>query len=175
MKKSELKKIIISEIKSMINEFHGSALSYLQYRRKYPKETMKNWALFSDMYKKDIKNAKTESELEIRAKNIWPRLRTKEEKEAYKMFLIYRRDVLHNIERENINELVELHANQYKKTLNEGKFFVFYNNKKHEIEADNLWDAKHMFIEQYKIPKSRQGLLAVISKQSYEQQDYKFN
>jgi hypothetical protein len=58
--------------------------------------------------------------------------------------------------------------------LSETKFIGFYNGQKHETEATSLWDAKQKFIANLKIPKSKQGLLAVKSAGSMEKQDFKF-
>jgi hypothetical protein len=60
------------------------------------------------------------------------------------------------------------------KDLNESKFFAFWNGNRYEIEAKDLWDAKQKAIIQYKVPKSKVGLLAVVSAKSQENQDFKF-
>lgn len=60
------------------------------------------------------------------------------------------------------------------KKINETVFYAFWQNKKHEIEADNLWDAKQKAIIQLKVPKSKIGLLAVVSKKSQDNEDFKF-
>jgi len=59
-------------------------------------------------------------------------------------------------------------------SINESKFFAFWNGKKFEIEGKDLWDAKQKAITQLKVPKSKVGLLAVVSAKSQENQDFKF-
>lgn len=54
------------------------------------------------------------------------------------------------------------------------KFEVFYNSKKEVVTATSLWDAKKQAIQLFKVPKSKQGLIAVQSIQSKENQDFKF-
>lgn len=54
-------------------------------------------------------------------------------------------------------------------------FYAFFNNKKIEIEATSLWDAKKQAIQQLKVPKSKEGLLSVISKKSYDGEEFRFN
>lgn len=41
-------------------------------------------------------------------------------------------------------------------------YVVFYNDKRLELYATSLFDAKLKAIEQLKVPKSKQGLLAVM-------------
>lgn len=57
---------------------------------------------------------------------------------------------------------------------NESIFFAFYNSKKIEITGKDLYDAKQKAIKELKIPKSKQGLLSVVSKKSQENQDFRF-
>ncbi len=44
-------------------------------------------------------------------------------------------------------------------------WIAFYNGKKVEIKIDedatSLWDAKQFAIQHFKVPKSKQGLLAI--------------
>ena len=54
------------------------------------------------------------------------------------------------------------------------KFEVFYNRKKIEIEANSLWEAKKQVIVLLKVPKSKQGLIAIQSLTSKENQDFRF-
>jgi hypothetical protein len=56
----------------------------------------------------------------------------------------------------------------------ETTFYVFYNNKKHEFKANDLWGAKKQAIEKLKIPKSKQGLVAVMSKAAYDNEEFRF-
>jgi len=59
-------------------------------------------------------------------------------------------------------------------SINETKFIAFYNNKQHEIEGKDLWDAKKKAIAQLKIPKSKQGLLSIKSSDSMKNQDFRY-
>lgn len=65
-------------------------------------------------------------------------------------------------------------ANYVNEDLNETKFFAFWQGKKHEIDGKDLWDAKQKAITMLKIPKSKVGLLAVVSAKSQEQGDFMF-
>jgi len=59
--------------------------------------------------------------------------------------------------------------------INETKFIAFWNNKQHEIDGKDLWDAKQKAITMLKVPKSKVGLLAVVSAESQKRQDFRFN
>jgi len=48
------------------------------------------------------------------------------------------------------------------------KFEIFYNNQKKEIEAEGIYKAKLKAIEIFKVPKSKQGLIAIQSLQATE-------
>ncbi len=61
-----------------------------------------------------------------------------------------------------------------KQSLNETKFNAFFGGKKIDIEAKDLWDAKQKAILQLKVPKSKIGLLAVVSAESQKNQDFRF-
>ena len=56
----------------------------------------------------------------------------------------------------------------------EGGFVAIFNGKKINIEADSLYAAKLKAIEELKVPKSKQGLLSVVSNKSMANQDFKF-
>ena len=71
-------------------------------------------------------------------------------------------DILRQIIREEIQK------------LNETKFYAFWNGKKHDIEDKDLWHAKQQAITLLKVPKSKVGLLAVVSAKSQEQGDFQF-
>ena len=59
--------------------------------------------------------------------------------------------------------------------LNEAKtFYAFWKVDKHEIEADSLCDAKKKAIKQLKVPKSKEGMLAVKSADSMKKGDFRF-
>ena len=56
----------------------------------------------------------------------------------------------------------------------EGGFVAMYGGKKINIEADSLYAAKLKAIEEFKVPKSKQGLLSVVSNKSMANQDFRF-
>lgn len=58
--------------------------------------------------------------------------------------------------------------------LEETKFIAFFMGKKIDIEGKDLNDAKQKAITQLKVPKSKVGLLAVVSAESQRNQDFKF-
>jgi len=64
--------------------------------------------------------------------------------------------------------------NQFKESVNEGRFYAFYNNKKYKIGGKDLYNAKLQAIEKLKIPKSKQGLLAIMSVKAYNNQQFRF-
>lgn len=59
-------------------------------------------------------------------------------------------------------------------SVNETKFNAFFGSKKIDIDAKDLHDAKQKAITQLKVPKSKIGLLAVVSAESQKNQDFKF-
>jgi hypothetical protein len=59
-------------------------------------------------------------------------------------------------------------------SVTESKFNAFFGNKKIDIDAKDLWDAKQKAILQLKVPKSKIGLLAVVSAESQKNQDFRF-
>ena len=59
--------------------------------------------------------------------------------------------------------------------LNEStEFIVFYNRKQHKVKAKDLYTAKKEFISKNKVPMSKWGRLAIMSKQAYDNQDFRF-
>ena len=58
--------------------------------------------------------------------------------------------------------------------LEETKFIAFFMGKKIDIEGKDLYDAKQKAITQLKVPKSKVGLLAVVSAESQRNQDFRF-
>jgi len=58
--------------------------------------------------------------------------------------------------------------------LEETKFIAFFMGKKIDIDGKDLWDAKQKAITQLKVPKSKVGLLAVVSAESQKNQNFKF-
>lgn len=52
---------------------------------------------------------------------------------------------------------------------------VFFNNKKIIVSSDNgIWDAKQKGFKELKVPKSKQGLVAIQSMTSKENRDFKY-
>ena len=58
--------------------------------------------------------------------------------------------------------------------INETKFYAFFNNKKHEIEGNSLWDAKQKAITMLKVPKSKVGYLAIVNAKEHDGGSYRF-
>ena len=56
----------------------------------------------------------------------------------------------------------------------EGGFVAIYNGKKINIQADSLYAAKLKAIEELKVPKSKEGLLSVVSNKSMANQEFRF-
>jgi len=54
------------------------------------------------------------------------------------------------------------------------EFEIFYNREKKIIEADSLWDAKQKGIIHFKVPKSKQNLIAIQSIKSKEKEDFRY-
>jgi DNA-directed RNA polymerase subunit K/omega len=61
-----------------------------------------------------------------------------------------------------------------KKSVNETKFYAFFNNKKHEIEGKDLWDAKQKAITMLKVPKSKVGYLAIVNAGEHDKGSFKY-
>lgn len=72
---------------------------------------------------------------------------------------------------------IKLIEKMIKKMLSEETttFYAFFNGKKIEVEASSLWDAKKQAIQQMKVPKSKEGLLSVVSKKSYDGEEFRYN
>ena len=52
---------------------------------------------------------------------------------------------------------------------------VFFNNKKIIVSSDNgIWDAKQKGFKELNVPKSKQGLVAIQSMTSKENEDFKY-
>jgi hypothetical protein len=64
--------------------------------------------------------------------------------------------------------------NQKSENITEVKFYAFWNGKRYDIDAKDLWDAKQKAILQLKVPKSKAGLIAVVSAASQDSGDFKF-
>ena len=53
------------------------------------------------------------------------------------------------------------------------EFIAFYGGEKKILEATSLLDARDKAREAFRVPKSKRGLLSVMSKQSYDNQDFR--
>lgn len=60
-------------------------------------------------------------------------------------------------------------------SVNETKFYAFWNGKKSEIDGKDLWDAKQKAISQLNVPKSKVGLLAVVNAADHDKGSFVFN
>jgi len=62
------------------------------------------------------------------------------------------------------------------KEVTETEYEVFYNRKKIIVKSSKgIWDAKQQGFKLLKVPKSKQGLVAIQSIESKENQDFRFN
>ena len=61
-----------------------------------------------------------------------------------------------------------------KESVNETKFYAFYNNKRHQINGKDAYDAKLQAIKKLKVPKSKVGVLAIMSVKAYDNQQFRF-
>jgi len=61
-----------------------------------------------------------------------------------------------------------------KESVNETKFYAFFNNKKHEIEGKDLWDAKQKAITMLKVPKSKVGYLAIVNASEHDKGSFRY-
>jgi hypothetical protein len=61
-----------------------------------------------------------------------------------------------------------------KQSLNETKFYAFFNNKKHEIDGKDLWDAKQKAITMLKVPKSKVGYLAIVNASEHDKGSFRY-
>lgn len=61
------------------------------------------------------------------------------------------------------------------KTKKTTTFIARFNGKKIELEAKSMFDAEQKALKELKVPKSKRGLLSVMSKQAYERGDFQFN
>jgi len=61
------------------------------------------------------------------------------------------------------------------KTKKTTTFIARFNGKKIELEAKSTFDAEQKAMKELKVPKSKRGLLSVMSKQAYERGDFQFN
>jgi hypothetical protein len=59
-------------------------------------------------------------------------------------------------------------------SVNEVKFYAFFNNKKHEIEGKDLLDAKQKAITMLKVPKSKVGLLAIVNANEHDKGSFRY-
>ena len=63
---------------------------------------------------------------------------------------------------------------QLGESVNEAKFYAFFNNKKHEIEGKDLLDAKQKAITMLKVPKSKVGLLAIVNANEHDKGSFRY-
>lgn len=63
---------------------------------------------------------------------------------------------------------------EYIKEASSTLFYAFWNKKRYKIEAEDLWDAKQKAIKILKVPKSKVGMLAVVSAKEHDSGGYKF-
>jgi predicted ABC-type ATPase len=63
---------------------------------------------------------------------------------------------------------------QQQAKMEQGGFVAIYNGNKISLEADSLYAAKKKAIEELKIPKSKQGLLSIMTKGSMMNKDFRF-
>lgn len=55
------------------------------------------------------------------------------------------------------------------------QYEVFFNNKKIIVESElGIWDAKQKEFKELNVPKSKQGLVAIQSMTSKENEDFKY-
>jgi hypothetical protein len=54
------------------------------------------------------------------------------------------------------------------------KFEGFFNREKTVVEADSLWDAKQKVIKHFKVSKKNEGLVAIQSLKSKQNQDFRY-
>ena len=93
---------------SIAQYLHLSVATYREYVKKFYDTAIRNWALFASLYEKDIIKAKNERDLLQRSRNILPKIERKDMQDAYKMFLLYRNDVLNGLEhRQNVAEMIK--------------------------------------------------------------------
>jgi hypothetical protein len=82
---------------------------------------------------------------------------------------------IRDIHQNGYDEVNDVATALKKESVNEAKFYAFFNGKKHEIEGDSLYDAKQKAITQLKVPKSKVGLLAIVNAGEHEKGSFKFD
>ena len=55
------------------------------------------------------------------------------------------------------------------------QFMVFNKGSVYFIDSPTMFDAEQKAIKELKVPKSKRGLLSIMSKESYERGDFQFN
>jgi len=55
------------------------------------------------------------------------------------------------------------------------QFETIYNGSKKVIEASDLWDAKQKAIDHFKVPKSKQGLIAIQSLKAKDNEEFRYS
>jgi hypothetical protein len=99
----------------------------------------------------------------------------------YETYQAIKRDIQKrtNLSRNEIFYLIEDFVSRVelannKEKMAEGGFVAIFNGKKINIEADSLYAAKLKAIQELKVPKSKEGLLSVVSNKSMANQDFRF-
>jgi len=54
------------------------------------------------------------------------------------------------------------------------KFETIYNGNKKVVEAKDLWDARQQAIIHFKVPKSKQGIIAIQSLKAKANQGFRY-
>jgi hypothetical protein len=72
------------------------------------------------------------------------------------------------------SELIKVVKQLTSESVNEAKFYAFFNNKKHEIEGKDLLDAKQKAITMLKVPKSKVGLLAIVNANEHDKGSFRY-
>ena len=54
------------------------------------------------------------------------------------------------------------------------EFEGFYNREKVVVEADGAWEAKKKIIKHFKVSKKNEGLVAIQSLKSKQNQDFRY-
>lgn len=67
----------------------------------------------------------------------------------------------------------DIQRNMQTESSESALFYVFWNNGKHTFQGSSLWDVKQQAIEKFRIPKSKHGLIGVISKKAYDKEEFR--
>jgi ppGpp synthetase/RelA/SpoT-type nucleotidyltranferase len=72
------------------------------------------------------------------------------------------------------NDETIIDSKEQKINFKKGGYIAMYNGKTISIEADSLYDAKKKAVTQLKVPKTKTGLLSVVSNDSMTNEDFRF-